>query len=405
MNRLKFGSEKLPKCPDMVGQSSRHARRSLLPLRLEQALTYSVRFRDSHPQAHVWTREVVKRLEQDDAPFHGFTLFTETAALAHQRCQGMAKGLIDALNQGGANFQPHSRQLLCTNEHTLGQLFQSPLLFFLDQLGIDQLFVRLQHRLAGAASSSGARKFLNAVINPNQGVQVGAQAIAEEAGDSQNDPGRQLDQHQSRRVSPWPHHGRPDQPELRRVTQPNPLPSVFALRQTFPVRLSPRATLARNKVPHFIQLDVRDAPLAQPVLIEFLRFESGATQPVKPGQLGNTQHKTDRRELDTHQQHLQRHHPLFFFRPQIKEDRVTGLREPLPTATAFEDAPRAALRRVGRNGADVAPVHPLILITPWIGTRLIPVFSFSQEPSLLLSSFLPKTNNSLGSSLFQSNSG
>src|SRR5438067_13785942 len=80
----------------------------------------SVGFRDSHLQAHVWTREVVKRLEQDDAPFHWFTLFTETAALAHQRRQGMTKGLIDALNQTSADFQPHSRQLLCANEHTLG---------------------------------------------------------------------------------------------------------------------------------------------------------------------------------------------------------------------------------------------------------------------------------------------
>jgi hypothetical protein len=90
---------------------------------------------------------------------------------------------------------------------------------------------------------------------------------------------------------------------------------------------------------------------------------------------------------------------------RTKEDRVTGLREPLLTATTFEDAPRAALRRVGRNCADVAPVHPLIMITHGIGTRLIPIFSFSQEPSLLLSSFLSKTNSSLGSSLFQSISG
>jgi hypothetical protein len=129
MNRLKFGSEKLPKRPDMVGQSSRHGGCSLLPLLLKQALTYSLWFREDHPQAHVWTREVVKRLEQDDAPFHGFTLFTETAALAHQRRQGMAKGLIDALDQTGADFQPQSRQLLCANEHALAQFFQSPLLF------------------------------------------------------------------------------------------------------------------------------------------------------------------------------------------------------------------------------------------------------------------------------------
>ena len=168
MNRLKFGSEKLSKCPDMIGQSSRHAWCSLLPLRLKQALTYSLGFRDSHPQAHVWTCEVVKRLEKDDAPFHWFPLFTETAALAHQGCQSMAKGLIDALNQTGADFQPQSRQLLCANEHALGQCFQSPLLLFLDQLGIDQLFVRLQHCLAGAASSSSGWEFLNAVINRNQ---------------------------------------------------------------------------------------------------------------------------------------------------------------------------------------------------------------------------------------------
>jgi hypothetical protein len=77
----------------------------LLPLLLKQAFTYSLWFREDHPQAHVWMREVVKRLEQDDAPFHWFTLFTETAALAHQRRQGMAKGLIEALDQTRACLQ------------------------------------------------------------------------------------------------------------------------------------------------------------------------------------------------------------------------------------------------------------------------------------------------------------
>src|SRR5207249_9737675 len=79
--------------------------RSLLPLLLKQACTYSLWFRDSHPQTHVWTREVVKRLEKGRAPFHLFALFTETAAFAHQRRQDMAKGLIDALDQTGADFQ------------------------------------------------------------------------------------------------------------------------------------------------------------------------------------------------------------------------------------------------------------------------------------------------------------
>ena len=119
MNRLKFGSEKLPKRPDVVGQPSRHAQRSLLPFLLKPAGTYSPWLQDSHPQTHVWTR------------------------------------------------------------------------------AIDQLVVRFQHCLAGAASSASGWKFL-------------------------------------------------------RVTQPNPLPSIFALRQAFTARLSPLTALARNKVPHFI---------------------------------------------------------------------------------------------------------------------------------------------------------
>jgi hypothetical protein len=42
-------------------------------------------------------------------------------------------------------------------------------------------------------------------------------------------------------------------------------------------------------------------------------------------------------------------------------------RESLPTATAFEDAPFAALRRVGCNRLDVSQVQELIMITSWIG--------------------------------------
>jgi hypothetical protein len=128
-------------------------------------------------------------------------------------------------------------------------------------------------------------------------------------------------------------------------------------------------------------------------------------QPFDQGLFGNPKHKADRRELDSNQQHLQRHHDFLFRRPQIKEDRVTGLGERPSTVTAFENAPAAALCCVGRNRADISLVHVLIPVTHWIRTRLIPIFRFSQEPSLLPDGFLPKTHSSLGSSIFQSISG
>ena len=72
----------------------------------------------------------------------------------------------------------------------------------------------------------------------------------------------------------------------------------------------------------------------------------------------------------------------------------------MATTVASENTAFAALRPISRNRTYVPLVHQLIMVASGIGTRLIPIVSFSQEPSLLLDSFLAKTNRRLGSLSF-----
>jgi hypothetical protein len=207
------------------------------------------------------------------------------------------------------------------------------------------------------------------MIHRDPGRQIPAQAIAEESGDPCHHGGSHPDQVQGAFKRPGSDEGRHDQTILRGITDPDPLTSVVTLGQAFPLCIRGVAPLAHNKVPQLIELDVGDVDLAQQVRVDRFGFERCPPQPFDQGLFGNPKHKADRRELDSNQQQLQRHHDFFLRRPQVKEDRVTGLGERPSTVTAFENAPGAALCCVGRNRAEVSLVHALILVTHWIRTR------------------------------------
>ena len=114
MNRLKFGGQKLSKRPDMIRQSSGHARGSVAPLGLDQSRGVWFLLRQRQAQTHMRPGEVVEGLKEDHAPPHLGAILTEAPALAHQRRQGMTQGKVETLKQTGADRQPQCLQALGT---------------------------------------------------------------------------------------------------------------------------------------------------------------------------------------------------------------------------------------------------------------------------------------------------
>ena len=66
----------------------------------------------------------------------------------------------------------------------------------------------------------------------------------------------------------------------------------------------------------------------------------------------------------------------FSWSPQVKKHGIAGLGESLPAGLALEDAPLATRREIGRDGADVAAIHQLVMFAARIGARLVPGFGF-----------------------------
>src|SRR5262245_17327349 len=83
MNRFKFGSQKLSKRPDVIRQSSGHARGSVAPLGLNQARGVWLLLRQRQAHAHVRPGKIVEGLQEDHTPSHLRAILTATPVLAH----------------------------------------------------------------------------------------------------------------------------------------------------------------------------------------------------------------------------------------------------------------------------------------------------------------------------------
>src|SRR5262249_13503045 len=97
MNGFEFGGQELSKRPDMIGQSSSHARGSVAPLGLDQSLGGWLQIRQRYAQTHMRAGEVVEGLKEHYASPHLGAILTEAPAFAHERRQGMAQGEVETL--------------------------------------------------------------------------------------------------------------------------------------------------------------------------------------------------------------------------------------------------------------------------------------------------------------------
>src|SRR5215831_2158800 len=150
MNWLKFDSQKLSKRPDMLCQSSSHARGAVTPLGLDDSQAVWLLFRQRHAQTHVWPCKVVEGLKEHHAPPHVGTIFTEAPAFADQRSEGMTQGEVQTLEQTRADRQTQFLQPLGATAHAVHQLLQTPLALLFDHLAIDQIGMGLLKRLLRA---------------------------------------------------------------------------------------------------------------------------------------------------------------------------------------------------------------------------------------------------------------
>ena len=326
----------------------------------------------------MWTREVVKRLKEDHAATELLAVFTEAPALSCQRSQRMPQGQVETFNQTGTDLLSQGGQSRCPPTDTLVKRVQAASLLLFDQLRLDQFRMGFQHGLARASAFARARKLLDSVVDRDQRRPVTAEASTEETGHTTDDSGRHLNQTQGALERAWADLGGEQQAKLGREAGPYPLASIRALVGAFTVRGCGGSLLARDEVPHLVQLNRRDLHFVQQVLVDLFRLLGCTAQPLQDRPFRHTQREAEGRQLNFAQQHLEHQDEGLFHRAQIKEDRPAGLRELLTTPLALKDATPTALGRVGSNRSHIATVHQAIMATPRVGARLAPVCGCSQ---------------------------
>ena len=160
------------------------------------------------------------------------------------------------------------------------------------------------------------------MVDRDQRREVTTEAIAEKAGDAQDDGGRPLDELQGTVKRPWADERRQDEPEFGGKADPDPLPPVLTQRGALTVRAGLRGMFAPDEIPHLIELHLGNRQVSQQVCIDLFSLLCGSPQPLQHGFFGHTQDKANIRKRHFDQEHLQRHHDLLFRGPQVKEHGI-----------------------------------------------------------------------------------
>jgi hypothetical protein len=142
--------------------------------------------------------------------------------------------------------------------------------------------------------------------------------------------------------------------------------------------------LRATEAPQLIQLHLGDLNFTEQILVNFGRFFRRPAQPLEGRLFGHPERKADAGQFDFAEQELEHEDHFLFRRAEVEEDRLARLGELLPAHTAIKDAPRTALGLIGGDGSHVPAMHQSIMGAGRVGTRLVPVFGFSQGSVLLL---------------------
>src|SRR5262245_22602113 len=257
IQRLEFGCEQLTKGPNVISQTCCHRWCALSPAGLNRAAACTLVRWQRLPQAHVRSGHIVEALEKDDPLPHALAVFTEAGRLTRQWGQGLTQGHVHPFDKGRPDRTAQSRQAIGAKHDACTERQQLALFLLFHQLPVDQSGMGLAAGLAWAPPLAGARKRRHHVEGREQGRQITREAITKERRDPRDaclGGGHNLLGSVERAR---PHDGRDHQPKLGGKADPDPLPSILAVRLAFTGRVRLTRMLARDKVPHLVELYLR----------------------------------------------------------------------------------------------------------------------------------------------------
>src|SRR5882724_3364390 len=376
IQRLKFGREKLTKGPDVIRHACRQRWCALQPARTNRTMVCALMQWQRLSQAHVRSGHVVKGLEEDHSLPQALAVFTEAGCLTGQRCQGLTQRQVHPFDQGCADRMAQGRQAFGSKHDAGAERPQFALLLLFDQRPVDQIRMGLTAGLAWASPLAGACTRGHDVESSDQGRQRAREAVAEarrNARDTRLRDGHDFLGSVERTRS---HHGCDPQPKLGGKADPDPLPPLLAVWQAFPSCVCLTRVLARDEVPHLVELSLGHRQRPQQGLVDRFGLVRRASQPRQHGLFGDPEPKADPRQINPDQEHLEGHHDFFFRGTEVEKDGLACLRKGRRACVATKEASLAALGEVRCDSTDVAKLHTSRMNARGIGARLAPIFGF-----------------------------
>jgi len=268
--------------------------------------------RQRRPQAHGRSCHIVEGLEEDHPLPQALAVFPEAGRLPHQRCQGLPHGQVHPFDQGRADREAQVRQACGAKHDARAERQQLALLLLRDQLPVDQIGMGRTAGQAGAPPLAGPRKRRHDVEGSDEGRQRAREAVAEERRDARDTRLRGCHNFCGGVERARPHHGRDHQATLGGNADPDPLPPILTVGQAFPCRVRLTRVLARDEVPHLVELHLGDRQVAQQVSVERFRLLGCTPKPCQHRLFRHPKHQADACQINPDQEHLESHHDFFF---------------------------------------------------------------------------------------------
>ena len=114
-----------------------------------------------------------------------------------------------------------------------------------------------------------------------------------------------------------------------------------------------RRVLARDEVPHLVELHLGHRQIPQQVSVDRFGLVGRTPEPGQDGLFGDPEHKADPRQINTDQEHLEGHHDLLFRGAEVEKDRLARLRKLRLTGVTAKDTSLAALGEIRRDSTHV----------------------------------------------------
>ena len=129
---------------------------------------------------------VVKGLQEDDAPAPLLPVCADAPAFADQRSQGMTPRQVASRHHTRAARQPERHKARGAAPHTLGQRVETTVDLLLHALRLHQVGMGCDHRGAGASALASPRTLRALRRARHQGRHVPTEAIAEKPRDTRH---------------------------------------------------------------------------------------------------------------------------------------------------------------------------------------------------------------------------